>query len=254
MPAVCSASRSAQPAPSSIPRPLASACSSAAPRAAQLEHRAAAPLGQPPHAVGHVRAACVAAGEHRDHALGDEAPEREEQRVERGFVDPLHVVDDEQQRRLRLELAEGLEDAEARLDRERRLVRAVEDVLERAARRAQQLVDDAEPQLLLERLAAEPERGAVPGRGGELTRERGLPHAGGAADERDGGLAVPRTLQLGAQALPLRTTPREQRGGRPVRRGVQGGAGHGVRCAAHYSRAAVVSILSCGRRKSGSIR
>ena len=67
--------------------------------------------------------------------------------MQRGVVDPLDVVDDEQQRRVRLELAEGLEDAEARLDRERRLARAVEDVLERTARRAQQLVDDAEPQL-----------------------------------------------------------------------------------------------------------
>ena len=167
--------------------------------------------------------ACLAAGEHDRHRLGQQAPGDEPEHLTRGAVEPLHIVDDAQERAL---LRRAGQQAERR-QRDQEAVRRVAGLeTERdAQRRALVAGQRAEP---VEHRGAEPVqarerqlhlglhaldlREAEPGRlPGRVPQQRRLAHARFAPDREHGAAPGARAVQKPVQRIALAHPPAEAR-------------------------------------------
>ena len=211
MPPVCSASRAAPSSVSSRPSPRAISRSAGRRKRAELEHRPAVALRRAAQLVGQLGRARGAAGEHREDALADEPPQREEEPVQRGGVDPLDVVDDEEQRLGLLQLTEQLQHAQPMPDGQR-VVRTGgwgAECAGRLADAAEELVEDTQPDVALERLSAHPDAAAVPRARRELGHERGLAGPSRAGDGGDPGAPAAGALDRRGELRQLRGSSRQ---------------------------------------------
>ena len=133
---------------------------------------------QPADPGGQALGVLVADGEHGQHRVGDQAAQREQQRVQRRVVGPLGVVDDQQHGPVVLQPAEQLEHAEPGADR---VVAPGADQLRACgARGARELVEHAVRELRLGGVAARADDLEARRRGDQRPDQRGLADPGAA--------------------------------------------------------------------------